>query len=98
MGDDDRRPPGAPTNAADAARWVDTCRTALAERDPERRARSFLAYLGEFPAGHANRRAAEAVEDLLHTLSGDARERVEGELRTLRQRVLPPVEPDTWKR
>ncbi|MEO0322957.1 MAG: hypothetical protein AAF447_08360 [Myxococcota bacterium] len=83
--------------AGDLARWAKTCREALAEGDPTRRAEAYLGYLERYPTGGQNRRAAEAVESLLLRVPEDARARVASRLRDIRQRVMPPVEPDTWE-
>ncbi len=91
--------PGVVARASgDAARWVTTCRSALAEADPLLRAEAYLGYLERYPTGRENRRAAEAVESLLLRVPDDARDRVATRLREVRERVMPPLEPDSWKR
>ncbi len=89
---------GDDQSTSEECAWVRCARDALRARIPEAQIQSFLQYLEEFPTGLHNRRAAEAVERLLY-LVGDSTERakLETRLRSLRDAVMPPLEPDTWE-
>ena len=90
MAADDQKSP-------EVALWVHCAREALSAPIPEAQIEPFLEYLQEYPTGMHNRRAAEAIERLLYLVGDDdERAKLEQRLRSLRDPVMPPLEPDTW--
>ena len=81
----------------DDALWVAGVNRLQGELDASARIERLFEYLETFPTGVHNRRAAEAIEELLYEVR-DARHRAElrTRLRAVRDPHMPPLEPNTW--
>ena len=84
-------------SGTDVAFWVRCETDARRSPDPAARVEAYFLYLEAFPTGAHNRRAAEAIEDLLLEVRDPvSRDRMGDRLREIRERYMPPVEPNSW--